>query len=137
MNTTKKMTVLLMVATMVQAAGITAVFADDGYRSYDGSRTGTYGTRYQSDRERDGEHRSYIYPTPTPRPTSTPTPIPAPTPAPTKTWSMYNTYCAGCHGKSYQGKSASAIQSAINSFSAMSGLKSLNAAQITAIAAGQ
>jgi hypothetical protein len=56
----------------------------------------------------------------------------------TKTWSLYNQYCSGCHGTSKQGKSASAIQNAINSNTGgMGSLKSLTAAQISAIAAGQ
>ncbi len=55
----------------------------------------------------------------------------------TKTWSLYNQYCAGCHGTSKEGVSASTIENAIATVSAMSSLKSLTTAQITALAAGQ
>ncbi|MFL5270808.1 MAG: c-type cytochrome [Anaeromyxobacteraceae bacterium] len=46
---------------------------------------------------------------------------------------LYNQYCSGCHGTSMKGKSASTIQSAINSVGQMSSLKSLTSAQIQAI----
>jgi mono/diheme cytochrome c family protein len=77
--------------------------------------------------------------TPTPIPTlgTTPSPAPASTPAPAKTWAQYNRYCSGCHGTSYQGASAALIQTGINIIPDMSSLKTLTAAQIAAIAAGQ
>ena len=76
-------------------------------------------------------------PKPTPAPTPAPTPVPTPTPAPVKTWALYNANCAGCHGSSKQGKTASATQSAISNNTGGMGFISLTAAQITALAAGQ
>ncbi len=55
----------------------------------------------------------------------------------TQTWSLYNQYCAGCHGTSKQGVSASTIQNAIKTVSAMNSLSFLTSAQISALAAGQ
>ena len=49
---------------------------------------------------------------------------------------LYAQYCAGCHGTSKKGRSASAIQGAIdNNTGGMGSLSSLTAAQIAAIAA--
>jgi mono/diheme cytochrome c family protein len=52
---------------------------------------------------------------------------------------LYTQYCASCHGalasSSKKGATASQIQSAINSVGAMSSLKSLTSAQVSAIAA--
>ena len=77
-------------------------------------------------------------PTPAPTPAPTPKPTPAPTPAPAKTWALYNASCAGCHGSSKQGASASTTQSAINNnLGGMGFLKTLTSAQVTALAAGQ
>jgi mono/diheme cytochrome c family protein len=73
--------------------------------------------------------------TSTPIQTFNPTPVPTlnTTPLPDGA-ALYNQYCSGCHGASKQGKSAAAIQSAINSNKGgMGSLKSLTAAQITAI----
>ncbi len=55
----------------------------------------------------------------------------------TPTWSLYNQYCAGCHGTSKEGVSASTIQNAIKTVSAMNSLSFLTSAQISALAAGQ
>jgi hypothetical protein len=56
----------------------------------------------------------------------------------TKTWSLYNQYCSGCHGTSKQGSSASAIQNAISrNAGGMGSLSSLSSSQIRALAAGQ
>ncbi len=55
----------------------------------------------------------------------------------TPTWSLYKQYCAGCHGTSKEGVSASTIQNAIKTVSAMNSLSSLTSAQISALAAGQ
>jgi mono/diheme cytochrome c family protein len=77
--------------------------------------------------------------TPTPIQTFTPTPVPTlnTAPAPAKTWATYNQYCSGCHGTSKQGSSVAAIQTGIsNNSGGMGSLKSLTAAQLTAIAAG-
>jgi mono/diheme cytochrome c family protein len=60
-----------------------------------------------------------------------------PTPTPTKTWALYNTYCSGCHGSSKQGKSVSAIQSAIAANTGGMGSISLSATQLSSLAAGQ
>lgn len=71
----------------------------------------------------------------TPAPAPTPTTTPAPT---TQTWALYNQYCSGCHGTSKQGAAAATIQNAINTnIGGMGSLKSLTAAQISALAAGQ
>ena len=77
--------------------------------------------------------------TPPPVPTLSPTPTPATAPAAAtaKTWALYDQFCTGCHGTSKQGATAAAIQAAIKSFSQMSPLSTLTAAQIAAIAAGQ
>jgi mono/diheme cytochrome c family protein len=67
------------------------------------------------------------------------TTTPSPTGGSTSTLdgtALYSQYCAGCHGTSKKGSSAAAIQSAINSVSQMKSLKSLTAAQISAIAGG-
>lgn len=76
-------------------------------------------------------------PTPVPTPAPTPAPAPAPAPAPVKTWALYNANCAGCHGTSKQGASASATQSAITSNRGGMGFISLTPAQLTSLAAGQ
>jgi cytochrome c553 len=66
-----------------------------------------------------------------PAPTTAPTPTPAPT---VDGAALYSQYCAGCHGSSMRGKSASSIQNAINSNKGgMGSLKSLTSAQINAI----
>jgi mono/diheme cytochrome c family protein len=60
------------------------------------------------------------------------------TPPPIDGAALYATYCAGCHGNSKKGKSASAIQGAINNDTGGMGsaaLRALTPAQIAAISA--
>jgi mono/diheme cytochrome c family protein len=73
-----------------------------------------------------------------PVPVPVPTPAPAPTPPPALTWATYNTYCSGCHGTAKHGKTAAQTQAAITANrGGMGSLKTLSAATIAAIAAGQ
>ncbi|MEQ1636111.1 MAG: hypothetical protein ABL903_05415 [Methylococcales bacterium] len=77
-------------------------------------------------------------PTPTATPSPTPTATPSPTPPPLDGAALYTTNCAGCHGTSKKGSSASSIQSAINSNKGgMGSLKGLTSAEIAAIAAAK
>ncbi len=73
-----------------------------------------------------------------PKPTPTPAPVPSPVPVSIDGAALYNSNCSGCHGplasSSKRGSSASTIQGAINGVGSMSGMKSLTAAQVQAIA---
>ena len=129
-NRTRKFISVCGVTTVLIACFVSAGLAASG-RVDDND----YGRKTRKERKQKPAPAPAAKPAPAPKPALAQVTAPV---SPPDGAALYNQHCAGCHGFSMRGKSAAAILSAINrNVSAMSYLKSLTLAQITAISAGR